>query len=425
MTDFEKLYQAFLSKRAICTDTRKVTHGCIFFALKGDNFNGNLFAAEALQKGAAYAVVEEPIGKADMQQVFVVDDVLLTLQDLARKYRQSLSCTIIGLTGSNGKTTCKELIRDVMATKFKTVATIGNLNNHIGVPLTVLAIPPDAEMAVVEMGANHQKEIALLSSICQPDWGYITNFGKAHLEGFGGVEGVIKGKSELYDFLRENNKSALVLGDNHLQMEKSKGINKITFGEGLTNDIIVNKHSGDFASIRFAEVTIQSKLTGDFQYTNLAAAVAFGYHFGVELTQIKKAIENYEPKMNRSEWRLTTNNEVLLDAYNANPDSVSAAIDAFAKLNKPMPWFILGDMFELGDYTKKEHKKIVNQLEAIHANRVLLIGAHFCEAAKGIYPTVKTTEEAATWLSEKKLMGCTILLKGSRGMALEKLLAVL
>lgn len=425
MTKVEKLYTTFLECRLISTDTRKIEEGCIFFALKGENFNGNRFALDALKKGAAYVVVDEERSELPKDKSFLVPDVLSALQELARMHRRQLKCVVVGLTGSNGKTTCKELFRDVLAKKYNTHATKGNLNNHIGVPLTILGIAEDIDVAVIEMGANHQKEIAFLSSVSQPDWGYITNYGKAHLEGFGGVEGVIKGKSELYDYLRANEKKALVNGNDALQMEKSKGLDRIVFGRSLDADITIKPVNGNFAGVELNGVQIQSRLTGDFQYSNLAAAAAMGLIFNIPVQQIKEAIEAYEPKMNRSEWRKTEKNEVLLDAYNANPDSTAAAIDAFANLRKTNPWYVLGDMFELGEYATEEHQKIVAQLQGVNATNVLLVGAHYLQAAGDIFPVVATTQEAQKWLAERKLENCSVLLKGSRGMALERLLEVL
>lgn len=417
------LFSAFLSHKAISTDTRKVLPNSIFFALKGENFNGNKFAAEALKGGAAFVVIDEPQPHLPDEQVFLVEDSLRALQKLARQYRETFSGTVIGLTGSNGKTTCKELFRDVLATTYSTKATIGNLNNHIGVPLTLLATPADTEMVIVEMGANHQKEIELLSSICLPDIGFITNYGKAHLDGFGGVEGVIKGKSELFDNLRKRNKLALVNCEDAKQLEKSSDIDRKTFGNCANADIYIQNTSTTHARAKIHGTKINSQLTGSFHYNNIAAAVALGIMQNVPLAQIKQAIENYKPEMNRSEWRRTKKNTVLLDAYNANPDSMQAAIKAFEALHKPNSWYILGDMFELGDYTFEEHQRIVNMLDNADAKHVIVVGNAFLDTTTPAHFTkLATTEATKNYLNKLQLKDCTILLKGSRGMKLESLL---
>ncbi len=420
------LFDAFLTKKKVSTDTRNIIPNSIFFALKGANFNGNTFAAEALKKGAAYVVIDETQPDLPADKTFLVKDVLVALQDLAKQYRKTFSGTVIGLTGSNGKTTCKELFRDVLATSFKTAATQGNLNNHIGVPLTLLATPADTEMVIIEMGANHQKEIELLSSICLPDVGFITNYGKAHLEGFGGVEGVIKGKSELFDNLRNRNKKVLVNCADAKQLEKSEGIERTTFGDCDNADLYIKNLHHDMAAAQVDGVTIQSKLTGSFHYNNIAAAIALGKLFDVPTKKIKSAIEAYNPQMNRSEWRKTENNEVLLDAYNANPDSMLATIESFAKLDKPNKWFILGDMFELGEYAYEEHQRVVNTLENCGAEHVVLVGKNFFDTSSNTkYWKFTSTDEAGQFLKQQKLKESTVLLKGSRGMKLEDLVVFL
>jgi UDP-N-acetylmuramoyl-tripeptide--D-alanyl-D-alanine ligase len=420
------LLAAFLTCREISTDTRKIRPGSLFFALRGTNFNGNQFASKALELGARYVVIDEDLDHLPKEAVFRVDSSLKALQELARAYRSKLTGTVIGLTGSNGKTTCKELFREVLATTYLTKATTGNLNNHIGVPLTVLSIPVDTEMAVIEMGANHQKEIELLSSICQPDIGFITNYGKAHLEGFGGVEGVIKGKSELFDFLRENKRKAIVNIKDARQLEKSQGIERITFGDDSKADIPIQNMNSEMATATFQGVEIASKLTGSFHFNNIAAAIALGHYLGVKTELIKRAIENYQPEMNRSEWRNTAKNQVLLDAYNANPDSMLATVKSFATLNKANKWFILGDMFELGDYTYEEHQRVVNTLENLAAKNVVLVGSNFMDTTTpGAYQKFETTAAAKKFLEKQDIRKSTVLLKGSRGMKLETLLSEL
>lgn len=421
-----KLLDIFLASKKVSTDSRSDLTNSIFFALKGEKFNGNTFAAEALAKGASYVVIDEAQPNLPQDQFILVDDVLTTLQDLARAYRETFTGKVIGLTGSNGKTTCKELFRDVLATTYTTAATKGNLNNHIGVPLTLLQTPADAEMVIIEMGANHQKEIELLSSICKPDVGFITNYGKAHLEGFGGVEGVIKGKSELFENLRANQKVALVNCSDKKQLEKSFGITRVTFGHCAEADIYIEDLKNEMAAAKYQDEVIESQLTGAFHFNNIAAAIALGAYFNVSPSAIKKAISAYTPSMNRSQWHSTLKNEVLLDAYNANPDSMQASVLAFSKLNKPNKWFILGDMFELGEYTYEEHQRIVNMLDNAAATHVVLIGEAFGQTTQPAhFMHVKTTDLALAYLKSEHLSNCTILLKGSRGMRLEQLLEVL
>jgi UDP-N-acetylmuramoyl-tripeptide--D-alanyl-D-alanine ligase len=421
-----ELLEAFLKCKAVSTDTRSIKSGSIFFALRGENFNGNQFAPKALEQGARYVVVDEDLKHLPKESVFKVDNTLTALQDLARLYRQMLRGTVIGLTGSNGKTTCKELFREVLATTFVTRATVGNLNNHIGVPLTLLSIPVDTEMVIIEMGANHQKEIELLSSICQPDIGFITNYGKAHLEGFGGVEGVIKGKSELFEFLRSRNKKAIVNITDTKQLEKSKGIERITFGDNSAANIPIKNLHGETATASFDGIKVTSQLTGSFHFNNIAAAIALGSYLGVKPDLIKQAIEGYQPAMNRSEWRKTEKNEVLLDAYNANPDSMLATVTTFAALDKPNKWYVLGDMFELGDYTYEEHQRVVNTLENLEAENVVLVGSNFMDTTTpSTYHKFETTDEAGSFLALQSIVHCTVLLKGSRGMKLENLLSAL
>jgi len=424
MTPFE----AFLECKAVSTDTRNIAHGSVFFALKGERFNGNEFALQALAEGASYAVVDEPVGED--HRLLRVDDVLTALQDCAKQYRKHLGITIIGLTGSNGKTTNKELFHAVLTTQFKVHATKGNLNNHIGVPLTLLSIPEDAELAIVEMGANHQGEIALLASICEPNLGYITNYGKAHMEGFGGIEGIIKGKSELYDFIRSQTKASVLLNtDDPIQIEKSQGCLTITFGQYTGQYQWQSKSEGEFAGLCFTQENrmhkIDSQLSGSFNETNIAAAVALGLHYGISATNIVKAINSYVPSMNRVEWRQTASNNVLLDAYNANPTSMTLSLESFAKWH-PEGYLILGDMFELGTATQEEHEAIIGLIRELGiSSRCILIGEYFGQTSWG-GAHFSTAAELATYWNEKGApKDAHILLKGSRGIALEQLLPLL
>lgn len=424
MTPFE----AFLQCKAVSTDTRNIVPGSVFFALKGIRFNGNDFALQSLAEGASYAVVDEPIGEDS--RLLQVEDVLIALQECAKQYRRHLGIPIIGLTGSNGKTTNKELFHAVLSTQFKVHATKGNFNNHVGVPLTLLGIPEDTELAVVEMGANHQGEIALLASICEPDLGYITNYGKAHMEGFGGMEGVIKGKSELYVFIQSHkNASVLLNTDDPIQIEKSQGCPTITFGQHSGQYQWLSKSEGEFAGLCFEHENrihqIKSQLSGSFNETNIAAAVALGLHYGISATNIVEAINSYVPSMNRVEWRQTTYNKVLLDAYNANPTSMSLSVASFVNWH-PEGILILGDMFELGAAAEQEHEAIVQQVrESSMFDRCILVGAFFEQTSwEGAH--FRTAAELATYWNEKGApKDAHILLKGSRGIALEQLLPFL
>lgn len=421
------LYQHFQKSGRVSTDTRKISDGCIFFALKGPSFNGNKFAAKAIELGASLAVIDEE--EYSGPNTLLVDDVLTALQDLAREHRRHLKCPVIGLTGSNGKTTVKELLASVLKTTYETAFTIGNLNNHIGVPLTLLSFPLDTEMAIVEMGANHQKEIEFLCTISQPTHGLITNYGKAHLEGFGGVKGVIKGKSELYANLRDNNATALVNADDAMMMAKSEGITRVTFGYKNPADYSVQPLSENgYAGIEVEGSSIQSHLLGDFQATNLGYAYTVGQVFNVSLENIKRGIESYIPQNNRAQHKATENNSLLLDAYNANPSSTQASLHSFDKtpMNHPK-WVILGDMFELGEYAEEEHQKVIDLAEGLNFETILCVGEHFAAAnAKGGNTHLFAKKEDLTdWLSSHSPKEKAILLKGSRGMALESLVNLL
>jgi len=423
-----QVFEAFLSCGSICTDTRSIVPGSVFFALKGVSFNGNTFALQALEAGAAFAVVDENVG--DDERLIKVSDVLTALQGCALDYRRHLNIPTIGLTGSNGKTTTKELFLAVLKTKYKVHATKGNFNNHIGVPLTILSAPKETEMLIVEIGANHQKEIGQLASIAEPTLGYITNYGKAHLEGFGGVEGIIKGKSELYDYIAQNAEGvALVNADDAVQLEKSAACRRTTFGKTNAQFTYTVEEKDEFAGIQFsiatASYTIQSNLSGSFNCTNLAAAVALGRYFDVPAPAIVQALTDYLPAMNRVEWRKTASNQVLLDAYNANPTSMSLSIENFAKWHKD-GWLVLGDMFELGEESAAEHRAIVKLVQRINMEeRCILVGKHFGRTSwRGKqFPT--TGDLKTYWRENGAPKDAAILLKGSRGIALEQLLPLL
>lgn len=423
----EELYNCFLQCQGVSTDTRNITPDSLFIALKGDNFDANQFAEEALQKGALFAIVDNKKYYTDKDKMLLVSNSLETLQLLAKYHREQLGLPIIALTGSNGKTTSKELISTVLSTKYNVVATAGNLNNHIGVPLTLLTFTEETDIGIVEMGANHIGEIAHLCQIAQPNYGYITNFGRAHLEGFGGFEGVLKAKSELYDYLEDTKNTAFVNTDDPRQDAKTTTFSRYTFGLDSSNDIIIKSYSAQpNATVEFANHTFTSKLTGIYNSTNIAAAITIGHYFGIDLEHLKEAISQYTPNNNRSQWIQKNSTDILLDAYNANPSSMEVAIANFIQLettkNKIL---ILGDMFELGAESIKEHQTIIDRVKAIESINAYYIGDtfyslkseesnhHFYKKFGDILNTLEDTHRFANSL---------ILIKGSRGMALERIL---
>jgi UDP-N-acetylmuramoyl-tripeptide--D-alanyl-D-alanine ligase len=416
--EIKRIYEIYTKHYLVDTDTRAIRKNTLFFALKGAHFNGNKFANDALENGADYAIIDEKEFQINDKTILVAN-VLDTLQQLANYHRLQLKTPIIALTGSNGKTTTKELINCILSEKYNTTATKGNLNNHIGVPLTLLAMTPKTEIGIVEMGANHQKEIEFLCAIAQPDFGYITNFGKAHLEGFGGIEGVIKGKSELYAFLIAHDKVAFINPDDALQVEKTKHAKTIYFPK--KSEFI---NADPFVKLSFNNLDIQSKLVGAYNYTNILAAITIGNHFEVAALEIKKAIENYVPTNNRSQIVEKENNQVLLDAYNANPSSMKAAIENFAKIKKEFQTVILGDMFELGEESSTEHQEIVDLADKCGFSNTFYVGEHFYKTDTK-NKRFKTFETLRAYLLKKPLNDHSILIKGSRGMALERILDVI
>jgi UDP-N-acetylmuramoyl-tripeptide--D-alanyl-D-alanine ligase len=421
----DTLHSLFLSCSGIATDTRKIEGGSLFVALKGDLFDANTFAKEALTKGAKYVVIDNPDYYID-ERTILVDNTLSTLQELAKFHRNYLGLPIIALTGSNGKTTTKELIHAVLAQKYNTLATIGNLNNHIGVPLTLLRFTKETEIGIVEMGANHQKEIAFLCSIAQPDYGYITNFGKAHLEGFGGVEGVIKGKSEMYDCLMGHQKTIFVNLDDALQDQKTRSAQRYTFSttDKNANVYIENVVANPMVCVTYNGLFIQSHLIGIYNAHNINAAVSIGHYFKVDDAAIKNALENYIPENNRSQLIQKNGNEIILDAYNANPSSMQAAITNFIQLQQFPKIAVLGDMFELGTESHSEHGKVVAQLENEADITVYFVGKDFY-AQRILKPHLHFFETYAAFaeaLQTKPPANSLLLIKGSRGMALEKTL---
>lgn len=406
----ERLYEIFGTSKGVQTDSRKVQEGEIFFALRGDNFDGNRYAAAALEKGAVAAVVDDESVAVDDRYV-VVPDVLTALQELAHRHRRSLTIPLLAITGTNGKTTTKELTAAVLSKRYRTCYTQGNLNNHIGVPLTLLSIPSDAEFAIIEMGASAQGEIALLASIAAPDFGLITNIGRAHLEGFGGVEGIRKGKGELYDFLARNGGTALYRKDDE-----------------VLDAMVLEK--GDLQSVGYVTSLaegVRSNLVGDYNRFNIAAALAVGDYFGVEREDALRAIAEYYPSNNRSQSQKTERNLLTVDCYNANPSSMSVAIANHAATTHaeyPHKVMILGDMLELGEWSAEEHGRILREALSSDAERVLLVGRNFMQTTEGDERVVRfaTAEELGEWLEREYLEGAFVLIKGSRGVGLERCL---
>lgn len=419
------LYQLYLQHPSIQTDTRKLKQGDIFFALKGPNFNGNQFASKALEAGAAYAVIDEAQDSPD-DRLILVNDTLQTLQDLASYHRDQFSIPFIAITGSNGKTTTKELVSTVLAGHFKTYTTQGNLNNHIGVPLTLLSIKQDAEMAVIEMGANHQKEIAGYCVYTKPTYGIITNCGKAHLEGFGGIEGVRKGKGELYDFIREQEGSIFMYDDYDYLHEMSAGItHKILYGT-QQGDIIGTVYTSEpFLQVSITKglqgALIKSHLVGAYNLPNILCAIAIGKHFGVPDEKIITAIESYVPSNSRSQMIEKDSNHIILDAYNANPTSMRAAIENFARLSVPDKVMMLGGMMELGEESIAEHQQIVDLIKQYSWKNVVLVGGDFAKAQHP-YIYLPDSTAAATWYQQQHFSHTHLLIKGSRSMQMEKIL---
>ena len=422
--NIQELYKLYKKSYLISTDTRRIKPNSLFFALKGENFNGNKFAEQALEKGASYAIVDEAIYQTSSRTI-LVENVLETMQSLARYHRNQLGIPIISLTGSNGKTTTKELINAVLSTTFTTTATLGNLNNHIGVPLTLLSMTPETEIGIVEMGANHLKEIEFLCAIALPDFGYITNFGKAHLEGFGSVEGVVKGKTELYQYLKENQKIVFVNATDSKQLALSKEMLRITFGNTNEADVSVTFIEADpFVALAYNSKRIKSKLIGAYNFNNIAAAIAIGNYFKVKKDKIYKAIENYKPDNNRSQIIIKDSLKIILDAYNANPSSMEVALMNLANLTDKKKVAIIGDMFELGDTSRLEHQRIADLVDKLSIDSAILIGENFYKAkiSNSKILKFKTFDEFKGYFSELKITNATLLIKASRGMALERVL---
>lgn len=424
------LYQFFLNNSKICTDTRKISPGCLFFALKGANFNGNAFAPKALEMGAAYAVIDQP-EYAISDKYLLVNDVLIALQELSTYHRSQLNIPVIAIVGSNGKTTTKELITSVLSTKYKVLSTPGNFNNHIGLPLTLLMLEPTHEIAVIEMGANHIGENAFLCELAKPTHGIITNNGKDHLEGFGSLEGVAQSNSELYYYLLKHNGKAYVNANDEWLVRMSRGLNnKITYAANTATkqtkaDIAAMANSlQPEINFEFNQTTINSCLSGDYNFDNIMAAVAIGNDFNLATTDIKQGIEHYKPTNLRSQLIKTERNTIFLDAYNANPSSMEVSIRNFAAMPGENKMLILGDMFELGKFEAEEHQNIANICQKFNFKEVILCGQAFGKTQHA-FKSFNQTQEAKNYLSSLNLTNAFVFIKGSRGMKLEDLISVL
>ena len=426
--ELNQIHKLFLACSAVSTDTRNISQNAFFFALKGPNFNANTFAAQALESGARYAVIDEVVQPIN-DSFILVENVLKTLQDLARFHRDYLGLPVVSLTGSNGKTTTKELINAALQQHFKTIATIGNLNNHIGVPLTLLSMNSDTEVGVIEMGANHATEIALLCSLAKPNVGYITNFGKAHLEGFGSEQGVVVAKSELYDYLKAN-KGLIIMNSDDAKQEKQVGqySNTFSFSEYKQASINISLlDSQPFLNVSLVDIVIKTNLVGVYNFHNIAAALAVGSFFNLTPQQLKSGIEAYVPANNRSQIIQQNSNQILLDAYNANPSSMEVALENFKGTQNSNKLAILGDMFELGANSAKEHLEIVNQAILTKECVFYFIGSLFFEQkiAHSTFLFFETFKELQSHLEEITISNTSILIKGSRGMALERVLELI
>ncbi len=421
----EILYDLFLQNPSVQTDSRKIKQGDIFFALKGPNFNGNAFAKQSLDLGAAYAVIDEPAGIKD-DRILLTDDVLKTLQRLALHHRRQFKIPFIAITGSNGKTTTKELVHTVLSSKYKTYTTQGNLNNHIGIPVTILQVKKDAEMAVIEMGANHRGEIASYCQYALPTHGIITNCGKAHLEGFGGIEGVKKGKGELYDFLRDTGGIVFAMWDYSYLREMSKGIGKIIkYGTEDADVTGIAIQAEPYLVVSMEKginiPQIKTQLVGDYNLPNVLVAVTVGRYFEVSEERTKNAIEGYTPSNSRSQLLDWNNNHVILDAYNANPSSMKLAIENFAHLHADNKILLLGGMAELGKESMQEHQLIVDLISKYKWDDVALVGGDFQKISHP-YKKFNNASDAGKWLKNLELKNAYLLVKGSRSMQMEKVL---
>ena len=418
-----QLHDYFKDSTGVVTDSRKLIQDCLFIALRGENFDGNQFAETAIEKGAKYALVDRPEIALKNERLILVEDTLQSLQELAKYHRKKIKAKIIGLTGSNGKTTTKELINSVLSKKFNTKTTLGNFNNHIGVPLTLLEFDEDTEIGIIEMGANHQKEIDFLCQLAQPELGLITNFGQAHLQGFGGIEGVITGKSEIYEYLSQTGGTIILNIDDPLQRKWMSYDPHYTFGEHTDANCRLEylKRKYKPLALNLEDQTIESQLYGEYNFSNMGAAVALGKFFGLSLEQIRSGISSYQSTNNRSQRIEKDNNKIILDAYNANPSSMKASISSFINNKRNKGVVILGDMFELGKFTQQAHQQIIEQLESTQIERILLVGKYFfkTQSSDPRLSRFESLEEIKNYLSQNPIENSDILIKGSRGMTME------
>ena len=423
--NISKIYALFNQHSSVSIDTRSIKPKDIFFAIKGPNFDGNNFALEAIKKGASYVISDNPDISKKSDKIIYVDNAIKALQKLANYHRRKLNTKIIAITGSNGKTTSKELILNVLKSKYKTTATKGNLNNHLGVPLSLLEINENTDFGIIEMGANHINEISQLCKIAEPNFGYITNFGNAHLEGFGSIEGVIKGKSELYNYLI-NNKSLIFNNSENIKQNSLINNYKNTYSFGINSEsnCIINKSDSENSlNVSYQNKIIKSTIYGDYNFENICIAIAIGEYFEVDFKNIKQGIESYLPDNNRSQISVKNNNTIILDAYNANPTSMSLALESFKKTNYKNKMIIVGDMFELGKDSNHYHQEIINRLEKINDCIIYIVGEYFCKTKHSDrIESFSTTKELINNLSKINISNYSILIKGSRGMQLEKII---
>lgn len=423
--NIQKIHQLFIKSNSVSIDTRNIKENDIFFTIKGPNFDGNKFAAEAIEKGCSY-VISDNLQVCELSdKIIYVKNSTETLQKLANYHRRTLNAKIIAITGSNGKTTTKEILLNVLKSRYNTIATKGNLNNHLGVPLTLLSMDMDTEIGIIEMGANHLKEIEALCKIAEPDYGYITNFGNAHLEGFKTIEGVVKGKSELYEYLKSNSKLIFYNSQNNTQSNViGEYTNSFSYGINANDDCQLTKvKSSDNIQVSYKNKTIISKIYGDYNFDNICIAIAIGDFYNIDFEDIKKGVENYLPDNNRSQITTKESNTIILDAYNANPTSMDLAIKSFEKLKHTNKVIIAGDMFELGEESNKYHQQIVNYLESTSNIEIFIVGVNFSKTNhSNKIKSLVTTDELITDLMKLKIKNSSILIKGSRGMELEKVI---
>ncbi|HIA11002.1 MAG TPA: UDP-N-acetylmuramoyl-tripeptide--D-alanyl-D-alanine ligase [Flavobacteriales bacterium] len=432
--EIQELHKIYSKHSVVSTDTRNIAPNSLFFALRGENFDGNEFAAEALKQGSIFAIVDEP-SVAEDDKCILVDDVLKTLQDLATYHLQQKNVQVIAITGTNGKTTTKELLNAVLSKKFNVHATKGNLNNHIGVPLTILSMKSAAELLVVELGANHIGEIEKLCVIAQPSFGLITNIGKAHLEGFGSLEGVVKAKKELYQYIADHKGTLFVNGSDDRLLDLSKGARRILYGSADSNDCVCKvEECNPFVVVKWVrrenkvdkQYEVASKIFGEYNFDNIAAAICIGNSFGIAPQDITTAIEDYLPANNRSQILETDFNRIVLDAYNANPMNMKAALESFHQMESDNKVLIIGDMLELGSYTQEEHLAILEQVRKQQFDNVFLVGENFGRIKDSISCThFNTVQQAKDYLVETPVRNSLILLKASRGIGLESLVEAL